>query len=79
MSPDLEVNGWIKKVAVADVEVDFATQINHDTFTQIYFSLVNNLDDTELKEKWNNFLKALNAEQLNEVPLVGSVSVIEDN
>jgi Domain of Unknown Function (DUF928) len=79
---DLDVDGWMKRVALT---AEQEQQINASTPTLWYDTLARSAEqlqtspqNNEFKDRWHNLLKFINGEELLQAPLVGTVRLIEE-
>lgn len=80
--PDVDVNGWVQRVALTperERQIKAATpDIWYNALANIAESLRASPQDATLKNNWVNLLKSINSEDLAQEPLVGSVIPLED-
>ncbi|NER50939.1 MAG: DUF928 domain-containing protein [Symploca sp. SIO1A3] len=79
---DLDVNGWVQKVeltAERKRQIEAAEpDIWYDVVANVAERLRTSPDDSTLKHQWLNLLRLIEAEDLAEEPLVGSVVLLEE-
>lgn len=80
--PDLDVNGWVQRVALTperDRQINAAApDIWHDALANVAQSLRASPQNATLRNKWVNLLRLIESEDLAQEPLVGSVIPIQD-
>lgn len=79
--PDLDVNGWVQRVALTperERQINAATpDVWYDGLANLANRLRTSPQDATLRNNWANLLKSINAEDLAQEPLVGSVIPLE--
>jgi len=75
--PDVDVNGWVQRVALTperDRQINAATpDVWYDASANLAQSLRASPQDARLKNDWLNLLKSIGSEDLAQEPLVGPV------
>jgi hypothetical protein len=75
--PDVDVNGWVQRVALTperDRQINAATpDVWYDASANLAQSLRASPQDAKLKNDWLNLLKSIGLEDLAQEPLVGPV------
>ena len=72
LQPDLEVNGWVKRVESA------TSDIWYDTLANAAARLSASPQDARSRSEWVELLQVINLNNLVREPLVGSAIVLED-
>lgn len=79
---DLEVDGWIQRVPLTP---ERESQIKagkpaiwYDALAELYQRLRLSPNDIQLKENWSNLLKFIDAQDLEQKPIIDSVILIEE-
>jgi hypothetical protein len=78
---DLDVDGWVKRVALIPQEHQIDTVIPalwYDTLARSAEQLQASPQNIEFKNRWHNLLKFIDGEDLLQAPLVGPVRLIEE-
>jgi hypothetical protein len=78
-APDIETDGWVKRIASTPITTN---QINTAT-PEIWYDAVNNLanrilaspQDTKLKQEWTDLLKSVGLSHLAQEPLISPVII----
>jgi hypothetical protein len=75
--PDLDVNGWVERVALTperERQIKAATpDVLYDALANLAENLRTSPEDATLRNDWVNLLKSIGLEDLAQEPLVGSV------
>lgn len=77
---DLDVNGWVKRVAPtaqSDRPIS-STDFWYDSLASLADRLSASPQDPELQTRWRSMLQSIGAEDLADVPLVGTVQLLEN-
>ena len=81
--PDVDVNGWVQRVALTperERQINAATpDVWYDASANLAQSLRASPQDARLKNDWLNLLKSIGSEDLAQEPLVGPVIPLETN
>jgi hypothetical protein len=79
---DLDVDGWVKRVALTpeqEQQMDAAIPaLWYDTLARSAEDLRTSPQNIAFKDRWRNLLKFIDGEELLQAPLVGSVRLIEE-
>ena len=78
-TPDIEMDGWVKRIASTPITTN---QINTAT-PEIWYDAVNNFanrllaspQDTKLNQEWTELLKSVGLSHLAQEPLIGPVQI----
>ena len=75
--PDLDINGWVQRVALTperERQINAATpDVWYDASANLVESLRDSPQDARLRNEWLNLLKSIGSEDLATEPFVGSV------
>ncbi|HBB34411.1 MAG TPA: hypothetical protein DDZ80_24055 [Cyanobacteria bacterium UBA8803] len=75
--PDLDLNGWVQRVALTperERQIKDATpEVWYDALANLANRLSTSPQDATLRSKWVNLLKSIGSEDLAQEPFVGSV------
>lgn len=81
--PDMDINGWVKRVALTperERQIKAATpEVWYDALAYLANRLSTSPQDTTLRNNWVNLLKQIGEEDLAQEPFVGSVVLINPN
>jgi hypothetical protein len=79
--PDLQVNGWVKRVPLTperERQIEAATpEVWYDALAKVAENLRTSPENAALQNDWENLLELINAEDLAEEPIVGAVIPLE--
>ncbi|MBD3884232.1 DUF928 domain-containing protein [Phormidium tenue FACHB-886] len=81
VQPDLTVNGMVQRVALTperESQISAATpDVWYDALAQVAVQLQTSPQDAALREKWRSLLQTIEAEDLAQEPILGSVISLE--
>jgi hypothetical protein len=80
--PDLDINGWVQRVALTperESQINTAApDIWYDALANLASRLRTSPQDATLRNNWVNLLRLIDSEDLAQEPLVGPVIPLED-